>query len=423
MDNYINIDSIIVLFDDRTRIMMRSNLADFNRTNIIFINNLTEITADLVRVSDKVVIFESFLGEANALSKIKLYKELYKINFIYLGADSYWFEEISDIAYVYPCDYKNISYDILQAAISHDKSLTGETKEEFFEKENDLINHLSTSTDAKLLEFVSYYKAMKKSRNYYQKKSYVLERNLNNIQRLNSALAARNSKLESGYADIIKDSYRLNETLSEYEVILTQNVYTKVNLNDYNNKPIIIYFKEYEELLDMDIFISTLAEVIRLQHHKTVKVVHLYDSDSVRNIKTLPSYYKILRNRFMLKDVYNSDFIAKSGDYIKLFDLILTNRVNLEILIVVDCKTIDDDVFLGSYLPFNICREKTHLNVFNLKESNTITNSSDSKSTLGFSINRDEIFAMENEPRFLKLSNLPVFHNILNILELYENSL
>ena len=90
-------------------------------------------------------------------------------------------------------------------------------------------------------------------------------------------LEKENRKLEEGYTKILRDSVNLYNTLQDYEGILTRDIYEKVDLGKYNTKPLVLYFKEYEEILDFQYFVQTLYELFRMHEKNSVKILLLFD--------------------------------------------------------------------------------------------------------------------------------------------------
>lgn len=117
-----------------------------------------------------------------------------------------------------------------------------------------------------------------------------------------------------------------------------------------------------------------------------------------------------------MTDIETNDFVCKTGDYVRILDALLLNRMHLDVLIIVDCKDHNDTVLSGTHLIFNACGRKSSLDSLRLSAENTITNDADSKlhweeydtSTLG------------KHEAFISLSSKPVIGIILQSLHQFE---
>ena len=242
----------------------------------------------------------------------------------------------------------------------------------------------------------------------------------------NLKLEKENSKFVEGYADIVQKVFKLNTSLKTYESVLSADVYEKVDLTKYTNRPLIIYFKEFEDLIYLDTFIETLYYVFTNQYHKSVKVVRLYDSAKTRKLSTLPNYYYRLYNKFTSEEAIVHNFICKTADYRKLFDVLLTNNSNLDVLLVFDHKDLNDLIFSGSYLQFNLCRTLKHLESYNIKKENTIVNfAGDEENGISWDyypeLKTEEM--KDRERRFLFLSSRPVITRIYALSKFFAESI
>ena len=219
------------------------------------------------------------------------------------------------------------------------------------------------------------------------------------------------------YANLLKSAQRSNLSLEQYEMILTKDVYKKVSLLDYDRPPTVLYLKEYQELLHLDSFLWTLYTSIGKQMQKSVKVLKLFDSaNSKRVMMESDKYYK-LRNGFTASEVLCNDLLVKYGDYTQVLDLLFKNSIDLDILIIVDCKDHNDIVISGNYTLFNMCRNIKKLDVFKLSPNNTIVNNS-AKSDLSWNTYR-ELPKMKNQnDKLIYLSAKPVIQKILKLLRI-----
>lgn len=137
-------------------------------------------------------------------------------------------------------------------------------------------------------------------------------------------------------------------------------------------------------------------------------------------MKCVPEYYRTLYNSFTNPEIIVNDYIAKSGDYLKLFDIILNNSVNLDILIVVDCKGNDDTILSGVTINFNICSNREHLNAFELLRENTIVDSdSDTLDGYLFWNSKPTVNLKTKEELFAYYSSRKIIGKIVDIINYF----
>lgn len=129
----------------------------------------------------------------------------------------------------------------------------------------------------------------------------------------------------------------------------------------------------------------------------------------------LPSYYKIIHNSFTNSDVVANDFIAKSGNYLEIFDLLLSNKSSLDLLLVIDCKSVQDIVLSGSMIQLPICRNPKYFETFSLLPSMTISGDPESELYWGDFKELDKI--EHDEDKFLFLSSRPVCQKIYKLID------
>ena len=113
-----------------------------------------------------------------------------------------------------------------------------------------------------------------------------------------------------------------------------------------------------------------------------------------------------------MSDVINNDYILSYGNYLKLFDTILTSH--LDYLIVVDCKKFDNVVFIGDYLKLNLCRNYKDIQRLNLDVYNTIVNNHDCILSWDTYSRYNEF--IKDSDRFTYLSSRPVMKKIYELI-------
>jgi hypothetical protein len=261
----------------------------------------------------------------------------------------------------------------------------------------------------------------------YHDKAEYLERSVNELKKRNSNLETLNSKIRvdrdlllTGYKQILNETAAEQAMLKQYEAVFTSDVYAKVRMHDYSNRPMVIYFKEYEDFLNLDEMIETLFSVFVMQERKTVKVLRFFDSSTSKKMLTVPEYYTKLYNEYSMADVLSNDYVCKSGDYRRILDKVLLNETGVDILIVIDSKDYNDTILSGMPLQMNLCREVGHLNAFHLNAVNTLVNTGDEESKYFWG--RYDTEGMTDEDKFLFLSSRRSIRNIVDLCHLFEES-
>jgi hypothetical protein len=420
---------IILLIDSNSRTRIRTNLSDLSRENIYIINKLEEIDSNMVKDSNKLIVLEDYLRDSNSVEFLDYYRNKLGLDVLFLGKDKMLICLIENIATVYECDITLLDYNLIQSALyNEDSSLyLRSDNQSYFDEMNDVAEMIKIGNDlydkmsVRLAE--AYSRLMDVNKSLLEKVD-LLQSNLEIKDAECINLEAQNKKYRKGYGDVIKRSYKLGNTLKQYEGILTKDIYEKVNLSNYSNKPKIIYIKEYEEIVDMELFISTLFELIRIQKQESVKCLFLFDGRTSKRMVTLPKYFKKIYSKFTTSDLVTNDFLAKTGSHIEVLDALLTNKFKLSNLIIVDCKSANDICILGQSLSLNLCRNPEHVELFSLPEKTTIVNSNSGKNYLEMKDYSKKLSELDsNDDKLLYLSSQVLFQRILELYEIYVNSL
>ena len=119
-------------------------------------------------------------------------------------------------------------------------------------------------------------------------------------------------------------------------------------------------------------------------------MLKLYDSKDSLEIALQPNYMKLIRNNFTATEVESNDFICKFGDYIKVLDVLLKNKIGIDILLVFDCKGHNDRVLSGADLYLDICHSKDEIKPLGLNSELTIVNDNPD-SLLNWSLDKEEL--------------------------------
>lgn len=421
MAEFSKIDKAIVVLDEESKNVIKSSISAMSLAGLYFVDGLDELSEELVEMTPNVVILEGFLLHTSCLSELKLFKTLYKLKYYFLGSSRY-FRLMQSFAKCYECDLATMDYQTVMAALYGDASFEVLESKDYFDKRKEaklVMEREDSSSEA--LEVAKAYLADSDVFDAIAEEKEKIQEQVSLLEKKNARLLSDREKLLKGFQEVLKESESLNKTLQRYEDIFTKDVYEKLRLHDYSNRPMVIYMKEFEDFLNLDELIETLVFTLRLQDRKSVKVLRLFDSYTSRKLLTVPDYYTVLRNRYVMSEVINNDFLCKSGDYRKVLDKILRNEVGLDILILVDSKSYDDIVVSGTMLSFNLCRETAHLSVFKLNETNTLINSGDQDYELYWGFYDTE--EMDNKEKMVFLSSRPAIRKILELSRYFAQSL
>lgn len=413
-------DKVIVVLDEESKNVMKSSISAMSLAGLHFIDELSELTEELVAVTTNVVILEGFMLHNSCLSELKLFKTLYNLQYYFLGSSRY-FGILQDIAKCYECDLATMDASSVMAALYGDASFETTESHDYFNKVKEAETVLEREGESlEAVEVAKAYLANSDVFNVVAKENEKVQEKIVLLEDENKKLRFDRDRLLGGFQEVVKESEALNKNLQRFEDIFTKDIYEKLRLHDYEHRPMIIYMKELEDFLNLDELIETLVFTLRLQDRKSVKVLRLFDSYTSRKILTMPEYYTVLYNRYLMNEVIGSDFLCKSGDYRKVLDKLLVNEIGLDILIIVDSKSYDDVVISGAALNFSLCREQKHLPIFGLNEKNTLVNSGDTDYDLYWGFYDTE--GMDKNEKMVFLSSRPVIRKILELSRYFAQS-
>ena len=98
-----------------------------------------------------------------------------------------------------------------------------------------------------------------------EKKLAQLESDNSALMNQNAVLSESSKHWEEGYRKLFENVLQSNRKLQQYETIFTSDVYQKVSLRRYPNKPTIVYLKVFSEFVGLQTFIETLVDSFKLQ--------------------------------------------------------------------------------------------------------------------------------------------------------------
>lgn len=411
----------ILLLDDVSKTIIKTNISVLSSKGITIVTSLNEITNNLLKSTHTVFVLEGYAMCACSLPDLRLYKALMGLEYIYIGLDEKWLSVMEPISVCYRADITFLNIEIVQAAYYQDSSLETPDIESSIDEgcaiATAVLDHRRdhSTTEVTLSEALLSVLAREDRIRMKQKAA---ETRLVDLENRNSLLKRDNDCLLSGYSEIVKEAVQMNNALMQYEIIFTKDIYQKINVHSYNDRPQILYLKEQESFLGLDELIDTLYSVFRIQNRQSVKVLRLYDNSGCRRILTLPKHYKVLTNKYLARDIDANDYVCKSGDYVTILESLLLNRLHLDVLIIVDCKDHNDVVLSGAVLTYNLCQRYSSFKSLGLSEDNTITNTKlDNSDVLQW---YDYDLDGDAEERFIALSARLVIQDILTELRQFQ---
>ncbi len=414
--------NVILLLDEESRKQIKIDITELAINGVHIIYDLSEITKEMLDETKKVILLEKFPSVDSALTNMKLYKEVFKLKYYYIGIDKAYLNFMELIATCYKMDISFLDYEKLYAIMMNDLAIL----DKHLIAGNNLTDSLKLKAESIVANNVINDDLRQMAKGYLELYDANLFANEliafmksemeDSKRKLNSEIDTSN-KLISEYSKVVKEVSEESKHLKQYEMILTKDVYTKMVTSEYQKPPFIVYLKEYDELIHFNRFLWTLSNSIYFQLKKSVKVLKLFDSSASKRILKTPKYYKVIGNEFKSSDVLANDYLCKSGDHTVVLDMLLTNTINLDVLIIVDCKDHDDIVVLGSDITFNLCRNISNLPVYNLSSMNTIVNNARDYE-LSWDSYKQYPNLRTNEDKLLFLSAKPVIKGILESIEI-----
>lgn len=415
-------ETAIIVLDDTSKKSVKTNISALSTRGFKFIESLDEINDESIVETRKVILLEGIMQQPGIMSDLEMYQSLFDLEYYYLGANANNFRVLEGMCSCFKCDISLLDFSTIQAALFKDRALENAEAVDRTEIVEKAKRILQEEKDCTVLEVDLANKVMADLdiQQTLQNKIQKLQKRNSVLETINAKAKADRETLMTGYMQILNEASKEQEMLKQYEAIFTSDVYTKLRLHDYVNRPLVMYFKEYEDFLNLDQLLETLVSAFRLQERKRVKVLRLFDSVTSRKLLTVPTYYTKIYNEYSLADVLSKDFICKTGDYQKILDKLLLNEIGLDVLIIVDSKDYNDIVLSGTPLQINLCREIEHLPVLHLNEVNTLVNTGDSNSK--FYWGRYDTSGMGKEEKFVFLSSRPVIGNLLNLYRLFTEA-
>lgn len=416
MSNSLN---CVLVLDKSIKKYLTFNSAELVSYDVIIINNIKELTKSMLKRTNKVI----FLGKTaySSLGLIKLYKEVCDLEYYLITDDEALVDMMQGFCKCYLLDYSSIDSNLLASVLFDDETSQKQynvIKDKLLESDLPTrILNTSLNEDVHTLA-EDYIRLRDLAKDSYKKlsRSYDVQRKLSSeIITLNRDIEIR----DTVYKEQIKKDMALARALDQYQVILTKDIYEKVNITEFPNRPKILYFKEYQEFLYLESFLNTLFGSICQQMKASCKIVRLHDSCDSMRIKILQDSYKIINSSMLESDLISNDKILCYGNYIKVLKYLFENNVPLDILIIVDCKKHPDTVLSGSgVLYYGLCRTRKAMRALGIQHMDTMINNEEysNNNVMSWSYYSEYDTSDENSERFEYLASRPVVSIIYKML-------
>lgn len=407
--------SCTIILSNETKQDMINTIADLSIYNISVYNSIRELKKSDLKKSNKVVV----LGKVSldVISDLRVYKDILNLDIYYLTNDSLVASLMSSISKVFILDYTRLDHNLLLSIFYNDTLVLKKYALNSYSEKltvDNLANKYIDSDNENVSAIAKEYKLLRHS---MEEKIKTEKELIDEVSRLNSQLIgmySTNESLSNEIDRLISQYVKHHNKLKDFKIIFSGDYYDIVDLSKYKNKPKIIYFKEYQDFLHLESFISTISNIIKIQRKSSFKVIRLHDSCDVHRINVAKSYdYLEVDGKFLASEVIDNDYILSYGNYVKLFDLVLNSP--LDYLIVIDCKKLDNVVLLGNYLKLNLCRNESAIDILNLLEYSTIVNNSNRVLSWD-TYDRYSEFINDND-LFTYLSSRPVMQRLNSMLD------
>lgn len=409
-----NINCTLIL-PNEVRPDILTNISDLAIYGVSIHNDIREIKEKDLTTKRVVVVGKVPL---ESLSDLKLFKNTLGLDMYFISNDELLCSVMSDFCKVFTLDYTKLDHSLLMSIFYEDSSVMKEYKVSDFNPAlsiNSIVERLLSEVDKDYIALAKDYLNLREALNNKDKEGSILKDKIIDLESDLLGAHQTNETLMSELITLISQYNSHYETLKDYKIMFTEDIYDTIILNNYKQRPNIIYFKEYTEFLHFESFIETLKGIFELQMSSSVKVVRLHDSCDLHRIKILQDRYLTVNNKFLVSDVINNDFILSYGNYVKLFDVILSSP--LDYLVVIDCKKFDNVVLIGDYLKMNLCRNSKDIKRLGLDSYNTIVNNNPD-TILSWDTYENYNEFIEDIDRFTYLSSRPVMRKLCELISI-----
>lgn len=338
----------ILLIEDAVKKELSINLASLTLYGITILNDISEASRRLLETKKKVIILGFF--NYNSLGRLRLYQQTWDLELYLISDDSLLINAMKNFAKCFTLDYRTLDSNLIYSILYDDKMaqskfLVNLDQDLLAEKATTLLQNTTSNSVKSVCEsYLCLRSVLQQLTEYSDQLSEV-------NQSLQTEIDAKESSYKlcnEAYTELIEQTLEQEKVLRKYRFMLTKDVYDKVNISNYKRHPIILYFKEYEEMIYLQSFLDTLCAAFKVQGKFSVKLIHLFDSVDQVRVETIKHHYDcVISNSFLQSEVISNNKILSIGNYKQLFDLLLTNKFPLDLLIVVDSKKFNDVTLAG----------------------------------------------------------------------------
>lgn len=409
----------IVLVTDEVKSKLKHNITNLVTYNVTIINNIRQLTKEMVETTTKVII----VGDYNydALDDLRLYKSVFNLTYYLISDNKMLLTLMKGYCNTYEMDYTDLTNTMIYSVLYDDRVEQERNKvTEFIDSNAQLSNNIiEESKDEKIISLAkNHLKLLELLEDRIKCEKEMTDK----VTLLESDIVTYLGEIDSlnyNYTNLVAKVMEQSKVLKDYEIYFTQDFYNKVSLAKYKNRPLILYFKEYQDLIHEHSFLTTIFNMITIQAGRSCKIVRLHDSNDLARIKSLEDEYYIVNSSFLESEIVSHDYILSIGNYGKLFDLILRNDCGLNVLIIYDCKKYDDIALEGTDMVYyNVCRNSDIAEKLELDPDFTIVNNKNGN-PLSWNTYKEYVKLQSNSNRFEYLSSRPVMMNIYKQLK-YE---
>lgn len=414
MPNLSNLNCILIA-NDNVKQQMKVRLGELSSYGVTILNSIRDLTKRLVNETNKVLILGYY--EREELSDLEVFKDALGLELYLLSNDRLFCELLKNLCKVYLVDYTNVSSSMIFSILYEDR---GEYEKFKLDDRIDYVkNNVNSILDSNPPDYIrilcqDYLRLRDLSKiEVVKSKDYINE--INSLQSKLLSSFQENKRLSNALETLISDTIEQNRILKDFNILFSKDYYDSINSLHYKERPIILYFKEYEEMIHENSFLHTLFYCFQRQAKKSCKVVRFHDSCDMLRIKKLEKRYHIVNNSFLESEIVNNDFILSYGGYKSLVDFLLKNKYKLDILIILDCKRFERSftpIIKGDVLSYNICRNSETRDILNLDKVNTIVNNSKEDLLSWDTYKEYKKYDKKDSDKFLFLASRNVITNI-----------
>lgn len=415
----------VLLVDNFSRMNSNINILELKRHDITIISDLKELL--YLDVKDiPIIILDGYVHKELGMSELILYKDLLELEYIFISDNNILLESMRVHAKVYALSTDVITYNMLTAAINQDvlalAQLSTEPKPKF-EKIAKMVLTNPNVADPNLKDMAF---TLLSLLDVNQKSQNLQEYNLAKIQELETQLRVKDIKLKhlTEYVDrLLAQTIEVNNTLKEYSFLCDKDVLTKVNLDEFKDKPNVIYFKEHGDFLHIGSFIRTMYDVLKKQYEAPTKVLWILDKNNPNRLDYVPDFFTVFAGGVYSKaSIHTSDFLCTTSGYVDIIRHLCNNTSSVTNLIIIDSKQTKDCVLYDAdYIKFDLCRTSTRVARLNLFEGRTLVNEgTDKKLSWDYYPNYQ---LLDKQDLMLFLANRPVIQHICEQIQLNYRTL